>query len=227
MRSARPPARAISRQNVAGCCRLSWAEVKSRQWRQARKAICRRRAQSPQRSLRGYAISRTESHLRSPWRTTGRRSGCRRGPDVVHFNGMSGAMFFPEVAPGVGVLDFDNDGDLDLLLPRPDARPGRTLATRSRRGGRRRTTLPSDLRVNRQLAQAAVHGRDRRSGIDAGRIWMGVAVGGFDNNGWVDLYINFGRNQLFRNNGQDVLDVSKASGTMTRWSAQPHGRLRS
>src|SRR5688572_5356997 len=40
------------------------------------------------------------------------------GLAFVHFNGMSGAMFFPEImAPGVGLLDFDNDGDLDVFLP--------------------------------------------------------------------------------------------------------------
>ncbi len=35
----------------------------------------------------------------------------------THFNGMSGHFYYPEImAPGVALLDYDNDGDLDVYV---------------------------------------------------------------------------------------------------------------
>src|SRR4051812_19087486 len=39
------------------------------------------------------------------------------GLNFVHFNGMSGELYYSEImAPGVGLLDFDNDGDLEVFM---------------------------------------------------------------------------------------------------------------
>src|SRR4029077_9138430 len=40
------------------------------------------------------------------------------GLDFVHFNGMSGALYYAEhMGPGVALFDYDNDGDLDVFIP--------------------------------------------------------------------------------------------------------------
>src|SRR5580765_8648775 len=51
---------------------------------------------------------------RTEWFTDVAKSS---GIDFVHFNGMSGALYYPEImGPGVALLDYDNDGDLDVYL---------------------------------------------------------------------------------------------------------------
>jgi hypothetical protein len=148
------------------------------------------------------------------------------GLDVVHFNGMSGALFFPEImGPGVGLLDFDNDGDLDVFLPQGQMLgAGKTLSD---------ATFPPKLAPKGRLFRndLEVHADGSRrlrftdvtdaSGVNAIGYGMGVAAGDFNNDGWTDLYItNVGRNQLYRNNGDGTFtDVSTPSGTDSQgWS---------
>ena len=141
------------------------------------------------------------------------------GIDFVHFNGMSGSFYLPEImAPGVGLLDYDRDGDLDVFFPQ-----GRMLGTgRSLEDARLRPTerqLPLRGRLYRNDL-AADGARTLRftdvtasSGLDARGYGMGVAAGDVDNDGCVDLYVtNLGPNQLFRNNCDGTFtDVSRAS----------------
>ena len=140
------------------------------------------------------------------------------GLDFFHFNGMSGSFYQPEMmGPGAGLLDYDNDGDLDVylaqgellgdgtpLLPLPGGQP------------------PGDRLYRNDLEVAPDGTRSLRftdvtaeSGLPAGGYGMGVAAGDYDNDGWVDLYLTrFGRNRMLRNRGDGTFaDVSRESGT--------------
>ena len=144
------------------------------------------------------------------------------GLHFAHFNGMSGEFYFPEMMPaGVGLLDYDNDGDLDVYLVQGQMLgEGKTL---SQALFQPVGPLPLKGRLYRNDLQVRADGtRTLRftdvtdaSGIDARGYGMGVATGDVDNDGCIDLYLtNLGPNQLFRNNCDGTFtDVSKASGT--------------
>ena len=139
------------------------------------------------------------------------------GLDFVHFNGMTGKFYQPEImGPGVGLFDYDNDGDLDVYLVQ-----GQMLGT-----GTALLPLPSGLPLTDRLYRndLDVDGDGTtlqftdvtaESGIIARGHGMGVATGDIDNDGWVDLYLTgFGRNQMFRNNEDGTFaDVSSQTGT--------------
>jgi enediyne biosynthesis protein E4 len=143
------------------------------------------------------------------------------GLDFVHFNGMSGGFYQPEImAPGVGLFDYDNDGDLDVYLVQGQMLgTGKTVsqavvppkAPLPLRGRLYRNELLIDADGVRTLRFTDVTGQ---SGLDAREYGMGVAAGDYDNDGCVDLYLtNFGPNQLFRNNCDGTFtDASRTSG---------------
>src|SRR6186713_21639 len=55
------------------------------------------------------------------------------GLKFQHYNGMTGKFYLPEITgSGGALLDFDNDGDLDVFLVQgnvlePNTQPGKTL----------------------------------------------------------------------------------------------------
>ena len=139
--------------------------------------------------------------------------------DFVHRNGMIGELYFVEhMGPGVGVLDYDNDGDLDLFFPQ-----GQDLAAVPSTDPNLGRLFRNDLALDHQgRSQPEFVDVTERSRLRADGYGTGVAVGDIDNDGFPDLYLtNFGPNQLWMNRGDGTFeDRTIASGTVEhRWSS--------
>ena len=134
------------------------------------------------------------------------------GVDFVHVNGMVGERWIVEtVGAGVGVLDFDSDGHLDIWLVQ-----GGPLANRDAELPRDR--LFRNLGVTGQMRFEEV---TTASGVQETEYGMGIAVGDMDNDGDADVFIaNFGPNRLFENLGNGRFrDVTAVAGLgAAEWS---------
>jgi hypothetical protein len=128
---------------------------------------------------------------------------------------------------GAALLDFDNDGDLDVFLVQGTTlevsdRPARTLFPWQGPGDLRSRLFRNDLVVGPD-GKRSLHFTDvtEKSGIVANGYGMGVAVGDINNDGWTDLYVtNLNSNKMFLNKGDGTFaDVTVKTGTDdSRWS---------
>jgi enediyne biosynthesis protein E4 len=142
------------------------------------------------------------------------------GLNFTHFNGMSGKLYYPEImAPGVALLDYDNDGDLDIyvtqgqMLGAADAAgAGSDSAVADRKDRLFRNDTVTNADGTRTVRFTDV---TAQSQIDLHSYGMGVAVGDFNNDGFVDIYrTGLSGAVLLRNNGNGTFtDVTKATGT--------------
>ncbi len=120
------------------------------------------------------------------------------GIDFVHVNGADGDKLLPEtMGSGAAFLDYDNDGDQDLLLI--NAAEWSTPTASS------------------ALYQNDGSGRFRdvtdESGLRITCYGTGVAVGDFDNDGWRDVFIAaLGADHLFRNQQGRFTKVTETAG---------------
>lgn len=124
------------------------------------------------------------------------------GIEFVHNTGAFGAKYLPEtMGSGCAFLDFDNDGWMDILIVNGMDWPGHK---------RRRTSLKL-YHNNRDGTFTDV---TARAGLDVELYGMGVAVGDYDNDGFIDIFLTcVGENKLFRNLGDGrFADVTRAAG---------------
>jgi enediyne biosynthesis protein E4 len=143
------------------------------------------------------------------------------GLTFTHFNGMTGDFYYPEVMPpGVALLDFDNDGDLDVFVIQGDMFSGKLIDS-----ALSPPKSPLSSRLFRNDVGPVLSDRPLRftditeqSRIDVRGYGMGAAAGDYDNDGCVDLYITkLGSNQMLRNN----CDGTFADATAVSRTADP------
>ena len=146
----------------------------------------------------------------APARTNSARSSAVQFEDItrasgihfVHNTGAFGKKWLPEtMGPGVGFIDYDNDGWEDILLVNGSDFPGHV---------RKHTTLA----LYHNNHDGTFTDVTRKAGLDVEMFGMGVAVGDYDNDGYDDIFVTaLGQSHLFHNNGNGTFtDVTKQAG---------------
>jgi enediyne biosynthesis protein E4 len=142
------------------------------------------------------------------------------GVGFVHAGSPTGEKYLIEtMGAGVAMLDYDNDGRLDLFFVN-----GAALSDPMSRGG-----PPPDKRdarfynrLYRQTPDRRFEDTTTRAGVAGTGYGMGVASGDYDNDGDPDLYVTaYGGNTLYRNNGDGTFtDATVQAGVgASGWSA--------
>src|SRR6266851_249592 len=143
------------------------------------------------------------------------------GIDFTHRNSPTSQKYLIEtMGGGVALLDYNNDGLLDVFLVNGGKLdvPLKLPANFSRRE-------PAYWnRLYRQNRDGSFTDVTAAAGLsDTGNNYgMGVAVGDYNNDGFADLYVTcYGRNTLYRNNGNGTfIDVTAQAGVAAGgWSA--------
>jgi hypothetical protein len=121
-------------------------------------------------------------------------------------NNVTGRKYFPQpMCGGVAILDFDNDGKLDVFFTNGAKLPELNKADASFHNC-----------LLRNLGGDRFRDVSKEAGLTGAHLGFcfGVAAGDYDNDGYTDLFIcNAGPNALYHNNGDGTFtDVTAGSG---------------
>src|SRR5271154_4252815 len=137
------------------------------------------------------------------------------GLDFILQNSPTPRKYLIETMPGgVALLDYNNDGLLDIFLVN-----GGHLANPLQAGPEKfdRANPRYWNRLYRQNKDGSFTDVTEAAGLSsagAGNYGMGVAVGDYDNDGYPDLFVtSYGKNILYHNNGDGTFtDVTEKAG---------------
>jgi hypothetical protein len=126
------------------------------------------------------------------------------GLQFVHNAGPVGRFFMPQaIGSGAALLDYDNDGLFDLYFVQNGGPQSRACN-----------------KLYHQMPDGHFEDVSRGSGLDIAGWGMGVAVGDFDNDGFVDVYVSqYGGGRLFHNRGNGTFEdvTTRAGVTLPGW----------
>jgi len=128
-----------------------------------------------------------------------------------HMGGAAKNTIVETVGSGVALLDYDNDGWLDIYLVN-----GSTFEAL---GGKAAAPHAALFHNNHDGTFTDVAAK---AGVTNDRWGFGAVVGDYDNDGWPDIYVtNFGKNRLFHNNHDGTFtDVAEKAGVVLgNWSS--------
>ena len=116
-------------------------------------------------------------------------SAAATGLNFTHINGASGKYYVAEeMGAGVALFDYDNDGDLDVFLvqggPLDDKPPGEHPGYPTSRLFRNDLTKGPDGKPRLHFTDVT-----EQAGVGLRAYGMGAAVGDYDNDGYLDLFV--------------------------------------
>ncbi len=113
------------------------------------------------------------------------------GIDFVHTDGSTGQFFLIEsMSAGLAVIDFDSDGDLDIYFP--NGAPIQATADQPPKGNA----------LYRNDGNWKFTNVTNEAAVGDSHMGLGIACADYDNDGFVDIYLNnYGGNTLYHNNG--------------------------
>lgn len=125
------------------------------------------------------------------------------GIRFVHTNGAYGERLMPEtIGSGAAFIDYDRDGDQDLLLVNSRQWPGHEGSG-----------APSTQALYANDGTGRFADVTASAGLALDFYGMGVAVGDYDGDGWDDLFVTaLGADRLLRNRQGRFEDVAPAAG---------------
>ncbi len=135
-----------------------------------------------------------------------------------HENGSRGKKLLPEtMGGGCAFFDFDDDGDQDILFVNGQPWP---WDNDSKLDGEQQ---PATLALYENDGAGQFEDVTKNSGLEVSLYGMGAAVGDYDRDGRIDVFVSaVGTNHLFHNEGagkfRDVTEEANIGGAANEWS---------